>query len=121
MTSSSRIEPPWASSKRPVRSASAPVKAPRLWPKSSLSVSCAERTGQLRLTSGPVGAAAQRMDRLGDEFLAGAAFAADQHGFVGRRDLGDAAAQLLHRAAAADHPRGVGGVGDRIRVGCSTW
>ena len=36
-------------------------------------------------------AAAQRVNRLGDELLAGAALAADQHCFVGGGDLGDAA------------------------------
>ena len=35
--SSKKMVPPWANSKRPIRSATAPVKEPFLWPKSSLS------------------------------------------------------------------------------------
>jgi hypothetical protein len=40
--------------------------------------------------------------RLRDQLLAGAGFAADQHGGVGRRHAPDGAEQLLHRRAAAD-------------------
>jgi hypothetical protein len=44
--------PPSASSKRPSLRLSAPVKAPRSWPNSSLSTSPAEIAPQLTLTKG---------------------------------------------------------------------
>ena len=48
--SSRKRVPPWASSKSPVRSRSAPVKAPRAWPKSSLSSSVSGKAAQLIAT-----------------------------------------------------------------------
>ena len=39
------------------------------------------------------------MDEVGDDFLAGAAFAGDQQGGVARRDALDGADNLLHRRA----------------------
>ena len=45
------------------------------------------------------------MNGLGDEFLAGAAFAADEHGGAGGGDLGDEIEQLLHAVALADDTR----------------
>ena len=45
--------PPAASSKRPARSRTAPVKAPRTWPKSSLSRSSPGRAPQFTATKGP--------------------------------------------------------------------
>ena len=50
--SSSSSVPPSASSKRPLRSASAPVKAPRSWPKSSLSSTPSGSAAQLTLMKG---------------------------------------------------------------------
>ena len=44
--------PPWASSKRPSRRATAPVKAPFTWPKSSLSSSSSGMAPQLTATNG---------------------------------------------------------------------
>jgi hypothetical protein len=43
------------------------------------------------------------VDRVGDEVLAGAALAADQHGRVAVGDLLDQPVDLLHRVARADH------------------
>src|SRR5688572_21695646 len=45
------------------------------------------------------------MNGLRNQFLAGAAFAAYQYGFVSRRNLGDALAKILHYGARADHGR----------------
>ena len=51
-TSSRKIVPPDASSNRPFRSSTAPVKAPRLWPNSSDSSSVSGRAAQLTATKG---------------------------------------------------------------------
>ncbi len=48
--SSRKSVPPCASSKRPRRAASAPVKAPFSWPKSSLSIRPSGRAAQFTLT-----------------------------------------------------------------------
>ena len=48
--SSRKSVPPLATSKRPLRSSVAPVKAPRRWPKSSLSSSPSESAAQLTAT-----------------------------------------------------------------------
>ena len=47
-------------------------------------------------------AVAVMINRAGDEFLAGAAFAGDERGGVGGGDLADEFEHLLHRLAAAD-------------------
>ncbi len=44
-------------------------------------------------------ARAQRVDEVGDDFLAGAAFAGDEHGHVAGRDAFDGADDRLHRGA----------------------
>jgi len=51
-TSSRKMVPPCASSKRPTRRSMAPVKAPFTWPNSSLSTRPAEMAAQFTLTSG---------------------------------------------------------------------
>ena len=51
-TSSRKMVPPSARSKRPGLSATAPVKAPRLWPKSSDSSRVGARAVQLTVTRG---------------------------------------------------------------------
>ena len=50
--------PPSASSNLPFLAVSAPVKAPRVWPKSSLSISSSGMAAQLTSTNGPGGAQA---------------------------------------------------------------
>src|SRR5713226_1987837 len=52
---------------------------------------------------GFVGARRSGMNGLGDELLAGTAFAADQDGGTGRRDLGDEVEQRQHLFAFADN------------------
>ena len=48
-------------------------------------------------------AMAGRVDRAGDEFLAGAALAHDEHGFRRRPHLKDSRPQRLHERAGTDH------------------
>ena len=52
---------------------------------------------------GAAGARAAAVEGAGDELLARAALAAQQHGRVGGRDPGDAAADLAHHRAVAHH------------------
>ena len=106
--SSRKIVPPSATSNLPRRSATAPVNAPRTWPKSSLSISSSGIAAQLTSTNGAVPAAAERVDGARDELLAGAVLAVDEHAAVGRRRHRDLLAQLAHRVALADHRAGVG-------------
>ena len=51
-TSSRKIVPPSASSKRPIRFSVAPVNAPFSWPKSSLSRTPSPKALQLTATNG---------------------------------------------------------------------
>ena len=94
--------PPLAISKRPLRSARASVNAPRTWPNISLSNSVDGTPPRLTLTNGLRGAAAVAVDGLGDELLAGAALAGDQHRGVGRRDAADQLQDAQHARIAAD-------------------
>ena len=66
---------------------SAPVKAPRSWPNSSDSTSVSGSAAQLSATNGPSARALRLMDRPGQDFLAGAALAGEEHGRGGGRDL----------------------------------
>ncbi len=58
-----------------------------------------------------LGAAREVMQSAGDQFLAGARFALDQHVGIGRCDLADLAEQVLHGRAVADDA-------DVFSVGC---
>ena len=80
--SSRKIVPPCASSNRPGRSLIAPVKAPRSWPNSSDSISVSERMAQLTGTNGLCRRRAGLVDEVGDQLLAGAGLAGDQHAAV---------------------------------------
>ena len=53
-----------------------------------------------------VGPLALRVERAGDDFLAGAGLAGDQHAAVGRADAVDELLHGQHRRAAADQPAG---------------
>ncbi len=109
-TSSSKIVPPCASSKRPRRSAMAPVKAPRTWPKSSDSSKVSDRAPQFWATNFRVPAAAALVDQPGEQLLAGARLAAQQDG--GRR--------VEHLAGQADGlAQAGGGAGHAIERGGS--
>jgi hypothetical protein len=56
----------------------------------------------LTATNGPALRAAELVDRLGDELLAGARFAEHQDRQIVAQDAGDHAVDVLHRLAAAD-------------------
>ena len=82
---------------------SAPVKAPRSWPNSSLSISSSGMAAQLTATNGPRGALAAQVDGLGDQLLARAALARDQHPRIGGRHFLDQAEDRLDRRRGPDH------------------
>ena len=104
--------PPSACSNMPTLVSLAPVNAPRTWPNSSLSNSVSTTAEQLsgmkrRAWRGP-----SRVQRLGDQLLAGAGLAGDQHGAHVRRQAADRIEQLLHRRAPADHALELALLGD---------
>ena len=112
-TSSRSRVPPSASPKRPGRARTAPVKAPRAWPKSSASASSAVSAAQLKRTKGSSARGEAAHQRLGHPLLAGAALAGDEHGDVARRhpghQPGQRGASLARRrpwcATSASSPR----------------
>ena len=77
--------PPAASAMRPSRRASAPVKAPFSWPKSSLSSEALDERGAVERDEGPGAARALRVEAAGDELLAGAGLALDEDRRVASR------------------------------------
>ena len=74
----------WPPRTGPVRCSSAPVKAPLRWPNSSLSIRFSGSAPQLIGTKRHLGPEALVVHGPGDQFLAGAGLAEDQHGGVGR-------------------------------------
>ena len=94
--------PRWAISKRPFLLAWAPVKAPRTWPKSSLSSSVSGRAAQFWVTKRASLRASAVVDRPRDEILAGAGLPDDQHGRVGLRDLLHHVEDAVHGGARRD-------------------
>ena len=99
--SSRKMVPPSACSNRPTRRSLAPVNAPFSWPKSSLSRSCGLSAAQWTATKRPL-RSAEVVQRVGDEFLARAALALDEHGRARRGDLADRVEHVLHRRRRAD-------------------
>ena len=75
--------PPSASRSAPGRASSAPVNAPRAWPKNSLSASVSGTAAQLTGTNGARARAPERVDGARDDLLAGARLALDEHGRPG--------------------------------------
>ena len=94
--------PPWASSKRPRRCRSAPVKAPRSWPKSSLSIRLGGRAAQLTTTNGPLRPRALVVDGAGDELLADPCLAEDENRGVAGRHLPHFVEYVQQGVRAAD-------------------
>ena len=94
-----------ASRKRPLRSRSAPVNAPRTWPKSSLSRRFAGIAPQLTPRNGCFARGPATWMARRDDLLAGAALARDEDGHVGVLDAIDEGVDLSHRGARADEPR----------------
>ena len=97
--SSRKSVPPLHCSNLPMRRRSAPVKAPFSWPNSSLSSKLSGMAAQLRARNGCLGPGAVLVDGAGDQFLAGAALAGDQHGDVLGGDAADGLVHLAHRRA----------------------
>ena len=95
--SSRKMVPPSASSNRPSRRSAAPVKAPFSWPNSSLSSSVSGSAAQLTAMNGFAPAGREVVERLGDQLLAGAALALDQHRARDRRHLLDLDQHFLDR------------------------
>ncbi len=77
--------PRCASSNFPGFRADAPVNAPFSWPNSSVSSSVLRNRRAVDRDKRTVGARAERVQRAGEELLAGAALAFEQHRRVGRR------------------------------------
>ena len=102
--SSRKSVPPSASSKRPRRRAAAPVNEPFSCPKSSERSSVSTERGAVDLDEGPRAPRARLVDRLGDELLARAALAVDEHGGVGLRRPCGWPWRARHRRRAPHHP-----------------
>ena len=95
LISSSSSVPPSASSKRPRRSLSAPVNAPFSWPNSSDSSRFSRQRRAVHREHRPLAPLGRGVDRPGDDFLARAALAADQHRRVAAGDQLDLLADLV--------------------------
>ena len=94
-----------ATSSRPFLLASAPVNAPRMWPKSSDSSSVSGSAPQFSDDHRALAPQRVEMDGLRDQALAGARLAGQQDGAVGARDGLDHLEDVEHRLAAADDVR----------------
>ncbi len=64
---------------------------------------CSLNAAQFEPHERPILPRAVLVDGLGDQFLAGASFALDQHGGVGRCDAVEPFDDVAHRRAVADH------------------
>ena len=80
----------------------APVKEPRTWPKSSLSSRLSLSALQFWTTNGRSRARAVVMERAGDQLLAGAVLAGDQHRALAVDDLLEDGEEPLHGRRLAD-------------------
>ena len=105
--SSRNSVPPSASSKRPFFRCSAPVNAPFSWPNSSASIRLSGQGGAAHLDERFLGPQRVVVNRVRDELLARARFAADEHGRVRRRDLRHLLVDLPNRSARPDDVREV--------------
>ncbi len=100
---SSRKRVPWSASwKSPFFSRTAPVKAPRSWPKSSLSSRFSGIAPQLTDRKRRAARGLEKWIARAISSFAGAALALDQHGRGGPRDPLDQTEDLAHARAAAD-------------------
>ena len=82
-TSSRKTVPPWAISNSPFLSVKAPVKAPRLWPNSSLLSSVSGMPPQFWVTKRSFFSGAVEMDAPRHDLFTGARLPLDQNGNVG--------------------------------------
>ncbi|MDF9863524.1 hypothetical protein M2437_002506 [Methylorubrum pseudosasae] len=99
--------PPLASSNRPMRRATAPVKAPFSWPNSSDSSRASGIAAQLTETNGRPARFDVGVDVAGQHLLAGAALAGDEHGGFRAGDLLGEPHHALHGRIAPDETAGV--------------
>ena len=106
--SSRKSVPPSACSKRPRRVVCAPVKAPRSWPNSSDSSRSFGIAAVLMATNGPL-ARAVLVQRVGDQLLARARLAGDQHRDDALAQPADRPEHVLHRRRLAEDLRHLGG------------
>ena len=93
---------PSAISNRPLRCAIAPVKAPLLVAEELALDECRGQGGAVELDEGPPPPRAQRVEGVGEEVLAHAGLALEEHGRRGRRHLLDLREDVAQRVAAAD-------------------
>ena len=100
--SSRKSVPLSAASKSPTRALTAPVKAPRTWPKSSLSTRSTGMAEQLTATKRAIGAVRVLVDGARDELFAGAALAENEHRGRGRRHAEREPVDLAHPRRVAD-------------------
>ena len=100
--SSRKIVPPSACKNLPILSPIAPVNEPATWPKSSLSSKFSGSAPQATSTNGLSRRAPAAVDRAGDERLAGAALASDQHRGFGVGDAVDHVEHFEHPMIVAD-------------------
>ncbi len=111
-TSSRNSVPPLAASTRPGLRAVAPVKAPRSWPKTSLSNRVSGRPRAVHHHERPLGAPAGLVHRAREQLLAGTRLALQQHARVRGRHPRDQLEHALEGGRAADqaavirHPTG---------------
>src|SRR5258708_37793895 len=99
--SSRKSVPRSAASKRPTLRATAPVKAPLSWPKSSLSSNPRGIAAQFSFTKGR-SACAVLVNRAGDEFLPRAGFPFNQSSRIRRRDCANEVQYLSESLACSD-------------------
>jgi hypothetical protein len=78
------------------------VKAPRSWPKTSLSISVSGIAAALTATNGPFGTRAQTVNGPGNELLSGTAFAGHDDGHVAARNHFYEVEDFTHWLARAD-------------------
>ena len=108
--------PRCATSSSPARARFAPVNAPRSWPNSSLSSSDSARPAQLTATNSCARRGPARVDQPGDELLAGAGLALEDHRLRAGNDPVEPRVHLLHRRRRADDL--VVGHAARVAVWC---
>ena len=106
--SSRKTVPPSATSNLPFLRYCAPVKAPFSWPNSSLSSSVSVKRAAVDRHHADEAPRAGGVDGARHQFLAGAAFAGDEHGGLGGADGFDGVEDLLHGGALADQFRDAG-------------
>ena len=91
----------------------APVNAPFLRAEQLALDQFAGQRGAIDLDDAVLGARAQRVDQIGDDFLAGAAFAGDQNGHVAGRHAFDGAHDGLQGGALENRGRAAAHGGER--------